>query len=354
MKFYTLKIAEIRRETADCVSIVFEMPAELRHVFTFRQGQYLTLRAHLDETEVRRSYSLCTAPQEGDLRVAVKKVQGGIFSTFVNEKLRKGDVLEVAPPEGRFFPESLTLPPSSHGVFFAAGSGITPILSIIKTVLLTSSSTRVTLFYGNKNAQSVIFREEIEGLKNRYMGRIRVVYILSRERVDTAWQHGRIDGSRMEQLVENIPDMLKGDQFFVCGPEDMTHAVREGLEKQGVSKAKIHFELFGVGKGKAGAVSDAVSDRVVAHAEIRLDGVLFDVPIHEGQAVLDAAMAAGADLPFACKGGVCCTCRAKLTEGTVEMEVNYALDPHEVAAGYILTCQARPTTKTIKVDFDTK
>jgi ring-1,2-phenylacetyl-CoA epoxidase subunit PaaE len=354
MKFYTLKIAEIRRETADCVSIAFEVPTDLRPVFTFTQGQYVTLRTYMDNEEIRRSYSLCTAPQEGELRVAVKKVEGGVFSTFANEMLRKGDVLEVAPPEGRFFPQNIVLAPLDHCVLFAAGSGITPILSIVKSVLISAPSTRITLFYGNKNAASVIFREEIEGLKNRYMGRLQVVYILSRERVDTAWQHGRIDEPRMELLVEKIPDILHGDHFFVCGPEAMTIAVRETLEKHGVSKAKIHFELFGAGKKETGGASVAVSETVVAHAEIRLDGVLYDVPIHEGQSVLDAAMAAGADLPFACKGGVCCTCRAKLTEGKVSMEVNYALDPHEVEAGYILTCQAQPTTKTIKVDFDTK
>lgn len=354
MRFYPLKISEVRRETPDCVSIAFDVPDDLAGVFQYRQGQYLTLRTHIGQEEVRRSYSLCSSPLDRQWRVAIKKVAGGVFSTFSNEKFKKGDTLEVAPPDGRFFPAGLSLDAPGHYVLFAAGSGITPILSILKTVLRQSPESRVTLVYGNKNAASVIFREEIEGLKNLYLGRLRVVYILSRERVDTEWQRGRIDQQRLDQIFEKLPDLLAGDQYFVCGPDEMTACVRENLEKQGVPTSKIHFELFGTGNKSRQHQSVAVSETVVAHAEIKLDGILFDVPIHEGQMVLDAALAAGADLPFACKGGVCCTCRAKLTEGAVEMEVNYALDPEEVEAGFILTCQSHPKTKTLKVDFDTK
>jgi ring-1,2-phenylacetyl-CoA epoxidase subunit PaaE len=354
MKFYPLKISDIRRETTDCVSIAFDVPTELLEVFKFTQGQYLTLRTKIGEEEVRRSYSLCTSPHQGSFRVAIKKVEDGAFSTLANEKLQKGNILEVAPPDGRFFPAALSIASAGHYVLFAAGSGITPIISILKTVLQQSPTSQATLIYGNKNAASVIFREEIEGLKNLYLGRLRVVYILSRERMDTEWQRGRIDQERMEVLLEKIPQILEADQFFVCGPEDMTASVRLALEKHGVSKANIHFELFGTGKKAAKNQSVAVAATVIATAEIRLDGVRFDVPIHEGQSVLDAALAVGADLPFACRGGVCCTCRAKLTEGMVEMDVNYALDPHEVEAGFILTCQSHPKTATIKVDFDTK
>ncbi len=354
MKFYPLKISDVRRETKDCVSIAFEVPADLKEVFKFTQGQYLTLRTHIGEEDVRRSYSLCSSPLEACWRVAIKKVDGGVFSSFSNEKLKKGDILEVALPDGRFFPAALAIEPAGKYVLFAAGSGITPIISIIKTVLESVPDSEVALVYGNKNAASVIFREEIEGLKNRFLGRLRVVHILSRERMDTEWQRGRIDKERLEQIFEKLPDLLDAEQYFVCGPEDMTANVREVLEKQGVSKSKIHFELFGTGKGIVKKQIAATPETVIAHAEIRLDGVRFDVPIHEGQVVLDAALAAGADLPFACKGGVCCTCRAKLVEGEVEMEVNYALDPHEVAAGFILTCQSHPKTPTIKVDFDIK
>jgi ring-1,2-phenylacetyl-CoA epoxidase subunit PaaE len=354
MKFYPLKISDVRRETKDCVSIAFELPDDLKEVFSFTQGQYLTLRTHIGEEDVRRSYSLCSSPLEACWRVAIKKVDGGVFSTFANEKMKKGDTIEVAPPDGRFFPATIALEPEGNYVLFAAGSGITPIISILKTVLESTPSAHVTLVYGNKNAASVIFREEIEGLKNRFLGRLRVLYILSRERMDTEWQRGRIDQERLTQIFEKLPDLLSADQYFVCGPEDMTANVREALEKQGVSKSKIHFELFGTGKKAVQKQIVATPETVIAHAEIRLDGVRFDVPIHEGQAVLDAALAAGADLPFACKGGVCCTCRAKLMEGEVEMEVNYALDPHEVEAGFILTCQSHPKTPRIKVDFDIK
>lgn len=354
MRFYPLKISDVRRETSDCVSIEFEVPETQLDVFQYTQGQYLTLRTHIGEEEVRRSYSLCSSPLEGAFRVAIKKVDGGVFSSFANEQLRKGDILEVAPPDGRFFPAAVDLMTAGHYVFFAAGSGITPILSIIKTVLWKSPQSRITLVYGNKNAASVIFREEIEGLKNRYLQRLRVVHVLSRERVDTEWQRGRIDEEKLAQILDKIPDLLEGDQFFVCGPEEMTAGVRTTLEKHGVSKSKIHFELFGTGNKARKKQTAEVSANIVAHAEVRLDGLVFEVPIHEGQAVLDAALAVGADLPFACKGGVCCTCRAKLTEGVVEMEVNYALDPHEVEAGFILTCQSIPKTPTIKVDFDVK
>jgi ring-1,2-phenylacetyl-CoA epoxidase subunit PaaE len=354
MRFYPLTISDIRRETIDCVSIAFEVPQELKNDFQFTQGQYLTLRTQIDGAEVRRSYSLCSSPLEGVCRVAVKKVPGGVFSTFANEQLKKGDILEVAPPDGRFFPAQQPLDAVRHYALFASGSGITPILSILKTVLVAAPQSRITLVYGNKNAASVIFREEIEGLKNKHLGRLQVVHILSRERMDTEWQRGRIDTERMAQLFEKMPDIATADMFFVCGPEEMTLCVRESLEKKGISTSKIHFELFGTGKKGGVQKSTEVSEKVVAHAEIKLDGILYDVPIHEGQAVLDAALALGADLPFACKGGVCCTCRAKLTEGHVEMEVNYALDPHEVEAGFILTCQSFPKTAHVKVDFDVK
>jgi ring-1,2-phenylacetyl-CoA epoxidase subunit PaaE len=268
--------------------------------------------------------------------------------------LKKGDTLEVSVPDGRFYPRHTDISNKNNVFLFAAGSGITPVLSILKTVLHNSPESPVTLIYCNRTAASVIFREQIEGLKNQYLGRLRVVHILSRERMDTEWQRGRMDAAKMAQLFEKIPDMTEGDQYFICGPEDMTQVVRAELEKKGVSASKIHFELFGTGYKGPKRDSVAVSETVIARAEIKLDGVRFEVPIHEGQAVLDAALAAGADLPFACKGGVCCTCRAKLTTGQVEMDVNYALDPEEVEAGFILTCQSHPKTPTLTVDFDIK
>lgn len=354
MKFYPLKISEIRRESPECVSIAFEVPPSLHQTFHFTQGQYLTLRTELQGQEVRRSYSLCSSPLDQEWRVAVKKVDGGQFSTFANDQLTTGSQLEVSPPDGRFFPESVAPNSVRHYVLMAAGSGITPVMSILKTVLRQSPESRVTLIYGNKRSASIIFREEIEGLKNRYLDRLQVVHVLSRERPDAAWQHGRINQNLLQQMAENLPELLEGDQYFICGPEEMIHCVREELEKKGISKSKIHFELFGTNQSNAHRNNAATSDRVVSHAEIQLDGLRFDLPIHEGEAILDAALAAGADLPFACRGGVCCTCRAKLEEGTVEMDVNYALDESEVEAGFILTCQSHPKTPKLKVNFDIK
>jgi ring-1,2-phenylacetyl-CoA epoxidase subunit PaaE len=361
MKFYSLKINDIRRETTDCVSIAFDVPNELKSKFQFVQGQYLTLKATIEGEEVRRSYSLCTSPLDNEWRVAIKKVTEGVFSTFANEQLAKGMLMEVGTPEGRFFPLSApsdSVPPFGGlgGIFFASGSGITPILSILKTTLYSDPTCLVTLIYGNRTAKSVIFREEIEGLKNKFMGRFRVIYILSRERVDAEWQCGRIDKEKVNVIFEKIiKENCKGSRYFICGPESMTKEVISVLEERNVPKEQVHFELFGTAKKKAKKNSSTdTSNPIIATAQVKLDGVRFDVPMREGENVLDAALAIGADLPFACKGGVCCTCRAKLLEGAVEMEVNYALDHHEVEAGFILTCQAKPTTAHIVVDFDVK
>jgi ring-1,2-phenylacetyl-CoA epoxidase subunit PaaE len=362
MIFHTLKIKEVRKETADCVSIQFEVPPQYFDNFTFKQGQYLTLKANVDGEEIRRSYSICSAPFENELRVAIKKVEGGKFSTYVNEKLKKGDTLEVAPPDGRFT-TLLNLNHKKHYVLIAAGSGITPILSILKSVLKEEPQSEVTLIYGNKNAASVIFREEIEGLKNKNMQRLRVFHVLSRERVDAELLHGRINASKMKDFSEKMPEILlrneiptesgRGSEYFLCGPEDMINDIRQVLSEHNIDAKNIHFELFGTNKTKRNHAVIS-TEKVVSTATIKLDGISFDVPIHEGEAVLDAALRMGADLPFACKGGVCCTCRAKITEGVVEMEVNYALDHDELERGYILTCQSMPKTARVVIDFDVK
>ena len=365
MQFFPLKIKNLRRETSDCVSIAFDVPGHIKPNFNFIQGQYLTLKTSIGGEEIRRSYSICSSPCDDELRIAVKRVEGGIFSTFANQKLEKGNILEVAAPDGRFYPIKTvhTEIAQKHYVLIAAGSGITPILSILKTVLKTEPESEVTLIYGNRNTASIIFREEIEGLKNKYMERLRVFHVLSRERMDSDLFHGRIDSFKIKQIFDKIPDLLSKEtsterggqltQFFICGPEDMINDVRNALAERGVDRHNIHFELFGTNK-KAANINHSLSEKVISIATIRLDGVSFDVPIHEGEAVLDAALAVGADLPFACKGGVCCTCRAKLTEGAVEMDVNYALDPEEVEAGFILTCQSKPQTAKITVNFDIK
>jgi ring-1,2-phenylacetyl-CoA epoxidase subunit PaaE len=352
MIFYALKIKEIKKETADCVSVLFDIPEHLAPNFTFKQGQYLTLKTTVDGEEIRRSYSICSAPFENELRIAIKHVEGGIFSTYANKKLKKGDTLEVSKPDGRFN-TLLNFNNKKHYVLIAAGSGITPILSILKSILKEEPQSEVTLIYGNKNAASVIFREEIEGLKNKNMQRLRVFHVLSRERVDSELLHGRINAAKMKDFIGKVPEILRGFEYLLCGPEDMINEVREVLNSFKIDKKNIHFELFGTNKTKHEKTVIS-TEKIVSTATIKLDGISFDVPIHEGEAVLDAALRVGADLPFACKGGVCCTCRAKITEGVVEMEVNYALDHEEVERGYILTCQAIPKTARLVIDFDVK
>jgi ring-1,2-phenylacetyl-CoA epoxidase subunit PaaE len=352
MIFHTLKIKEVRKETTDCVSILFDIPEHLTPNFTFKQGQYLTLKANVEGEEIRRSYSICSAPFENELRIAIKKVEGGKFSTFTNEKLKKGDTLEVASPDGRFT-TLLNFNHKKHYVLIAAGSGITPILSILKSVLKEEPQSEITLIYGNKNAASVIFREEIEGLKNKYMQRLRVFHVLSRERVDAELLHGRINAMKIKAFSEKISEILRGSEYFLCGPEDMINDIRQVLSEHQIDAKNIHFELFGTNK-KNHTHAVISTEKVVSTATIKLDGISFDVPIHEGEMVLDAALRMGADLPFACKGGVCCTCRAKITEGVVDMVVNYALDHDELERGYILTCQAMPKTARVVIDFDVK
>ena len=375
-KFYPLKIKDIRRETDDCVSIAFDIPTDLATTFAYKSGQYLTFRTKINEKEVRRSYSICSSPLDNEWRVAIKKVENGVFSTFANQQLKRGDVLETMPPSGHFVMDNVlenTDKPlrnadnsvgntdkslkniGKHFVFFAAGSGITPIIAHIKTLLRNDDSVKCTLIYGNKRTSSSVFREDIDALKNQFMSRLRVVHILSRERTDVDLLHGRLDNDKIALLFEKMPEILRGSAYFICGPEDMTMTIKTALLNQNVEAKRIHFELFGTKSKQKDVKSTPKADELpTSIATIKLDGVTFDVPIFNDTAVLDAALEAGADLPFACKGGVCCTCRAKLTEGKVEMTVNYSLTEEEIERGYILTCQAVPLTPHIVVDFDIK
>ena len=350
--FYPLIISDLRRETDECVSIAFKVPETEIATFEFKQGQYLTLRAHVNGEELRRSYSICSSPLDGELRIAVKQVYEGKFSTFINQQLKRGDVIEAMPPLGRFFTEVKTEHQKQY-VFFAAGSGITPILSILKTVLLTEPNSKITLVYGNKNASSVIFKEAIEGLKNRFLQRVQVYHILSRERMDTALFSGRLDEAKIKDLLNDIPSLLQGDEYFICGPEDMTKALQANLKQRNIDESKIHFELFGTSQVyKKRAIAVNAEKKYLMH--LQLDGIISEIRLDENEFLLDAALEAGIDLPYACKAGVCCTCRAKLTQGEAEMEVNYALDHDEVNQGFILTCQAVAKTKEIFVNFDIK
>lgn len=357
LHFHPLQVAGIRKETSDCVSIAFTIPEELTDTFRYKQGQYITLRTSINGEDIRRSYSICSSPLDNELRVAVKKVEHGVFSTYANETLKKGDTLDVMPPLGKFFTE---LNPSQEKTYagFAAGSGITPLLSIIKTTLRTEPNSSFTLVYGNRNRHSIIFKEELEALKNLYMDRFRVIHILSREKTDAPVNFGRIDKNKCLTLCEKTIDVKNTDAFFLCGPEEMIFSVKETLEEKGVDPKKIHFELFTTpgSKQTAKATSHTASgNEVKSKVTIKLDGIAFDFDLgFESESILDAALKNGADLPYACKGGVCCTCRAKLLEGEVDMDVNYGLEPDEIEQGFILTCQSHPRTEKVVVDFDTK
>jgi len=363
--FQRLKIEDIRRETADCVSIAFTIPAGLEEAFRYHQGQNITVRTYIGGEEVRRSYSICSSPLDNELRIAVKKVAGGRFSTYANEQLQTGHELEVLPPTGKFYTE---LKPDNHKRYlaFAAGSGITPVLSLVKTTLAVEPASHFTLVYGNRHRPSIIFREQLEALKNRYMHRLSIHHILSREEMDIPLYQGRIDEAKCRELCNTVIDLSSTDEIYLCGPEEMIFSIKDWLERQGFGNRKIHFELFHpLDNGKTGITpatgqpsgkdTTAKAAESTSQVTVRLDGInhVFTLPF-EGASILDAALYEGVDLPFACKGGVCCTCRARLTEGRVEMDLNYALEADELAAGFILTCQSHPRSPKVVVDFDSK
>lgn len=355
--FHTLNVKEVKPETADCVSIVFEIPDDLKTDFLFEQGQNITIRKTIGGEELRRSYSICSAPYEKELRVAVKKVEGGKFSSFAASSLKAGDQLEVLPPTGRF---NTKLDPANKKEYlaFAAGSGITPVISIIKTTLHTEPQSRFTLVFGNRGRHSIIFFEELEGLKNKFLNRFNFINILSREKTDTPVNFGRINTAKLQELKKLI-DYDNTDEFFICGPEDMIFSVTGFLEQERIDKKKIHFELFTTpGQPKNAQVksgSQTGSGTAQSNITVKLDGRSFSFQLgFNGENILDAALKQGADLPFACKGGVCCTCKAKLLEGEVDMDVNWGLEQEEVDQGYILTCQSHPKTENVVVDFDIK
>lgn len=353
-KFHSIKIADIYKETKDCSVISFEIPVELQEEFQYSQGQHLTLKSSIDGKEERRSYSLCSSPIENKWKVAVKKINGGVFSTFVNENLKKGDFLDLMPPNGEFF-TPVNPSKSKNYIAFAAGSGITPILSIIKTHLASEPNSTFKLFYLNRSVKSIIFKEEIELLKNRYFGRFEIFHFLTKEHRSIELLNGRFTKEKLQVLTSKIIDVPMVDDCFICGPEEMIFLIRDELVAAGLSKDKIHFELFSTGN------SEEDKQRITKILEHKVEGT--EVTIIDGgkefhftmdddfDNILDGALAAGADLPFACKGGVCSTCRCKIISGTVEMKINYALDENEVAKGLILSCQAVPTSKNVVVEF---
>jgi ring-1,2-phenylacetyl-CoA epoxidase subunit PaaE len=357
--FHSLQVKKIQIETEDCVSITFDVPEELKDVFQFKQGQNLTIRKKINGEELRRNYSICTSPFDKELKVAVKKVDGGWFSTYANEELKEGDFLDVMPPTGEFYTELHPSQQKSY-VAFAAGSGITPVLSIIKTTLFTEPKSNFTLVYGNRNKASIIFREELEALKDKFIDRFRIYHILSREKMDTPINEGRIDAEKCELLFTKLINIQTIDEFFLCGPGQMIFCIKELLEINGVSKEHIHFELFTVPGEKQQVLANKQlpiekDEGPKALVSVKLDGITFDFDLaFNGQTILNAALDLGADLPYACKGGVCTTCKAKLQEGKVEMDANWGLDQEEVDKGFILTCQSHPLTEKVVVDFDAR
>lgn len=356
LHFHRLTVKEVKKETPECVSVLFDVPETLQNDFQFSQGQSLTLRTTINGEEIRRNYSICSSPLENKLKVAIKKVEGGLFSSFANEQLKKGDVLDVMPPVGKF---NTPLHPENKKNYlaFAAGSGITPVISLIKTTLATEKYSRFTLVFGNRNRNSIIFFEELEALKNQYMERFSLVHILSRERMDTDLNFGRISPEKLEEL-DRLEDFTGTDEFFICGPAEMIFTVKAFLEKKGIAGSKIHLELFNSTKSPRSTVDSPQTNTsgAVSNINVKVDGRSFEVtiPFNSDQTILDAALQQGADLPYACKGGMCCTCKAKLLEGEVSMDVHWGLEEEEVAKGYILTCQSHPKTEKVVVDFDAK
>ncbi|WP_422105883.1 FAD-binding oxidoreductase [Winogradskyella sp.] len=354
-EFHSLRVKDIYKETEDTSVVTFDVPSALSDVFRFRQGQHLTLKTDINGEDVRRSYSLCSSPNEAKWQVAVKQIPGGKFSTYINEELKAGDYLDVMAPSGTFgvdcHPEH-----AKNYLFFAAGSGITPVISMIKTHLSEEQNSTCKLFYVNKTAKSIIFKEELEQLRNTYFGRLEIYYFLTKERRDIELFNGRFDDDKMDVLTKIFIDIPDTSEVFLCGPEQMVNYVSQYLINAGLPKELVHFELFVTG------LTEEDIKRQERLAQQNVEGV--EVTIVDGgkeflftmtkdyNNILDAALGAGADLPFACKGGVCSTCKCEVKEGEVEMMINYALDEKEVSQNLVLSCQAVPTTEKVVVDFD--
>jgi ring-1,2-phenylacetyl-CoA epoxidase subunit PaaE len=363
-RFTTLTVREVRPESADSVSIAFDLPEDAKADFAYLPGQYLTLRREIDGHDVRRSYSICSGLGDGEMRVAIKRVEGGAFSGFANDELKAGDSLEVMLPEGRFTAE--VEPGAAHTyVAFAAGSGITPILSIAKSVLEAEPESRFTLFYGNRTVRDIMFRDLLSDLKNRFPARFSVLHILSREPQEVALLNGRIDREKCETFFRSMLNVHAVDRFFLCGPEGMINDVRAVLGEHGVDPERISFELFTPSSDAAAKAAAARRARVAkkegevpaagSEVSVIFDGVRTDFTLEpDGMSILDAALGGRPDMPYACKGGMCCTCRAKVIEGRVEMDLNYTLAKEEVERGFVLACQAHPASDRVVLDFDAR
>ncbi|MFT4981600.1 MAG: ring-1,2-phenylacetyl-CoA epoxidase subunit PaaE [Bacteroidia bacterium] len=354
--FHPLEVVDIKRETVEAVSIKLRIPEELKEEFTFIPGQYVMFKHQINGEELKRSYSISSSPQEGELRVGVKEVPDGRFSTFANQDLKIGDTLNTLAPRGRFVIHT-DASNSKHYVSFCAGSGVTPIISMMKHVLETEPKSKFTCFYGNRYASTIIYLDEINVLKNRFPDRLEIHYVMSKEEMGSDFFRGRIDEDKIRKYSEILFDPQQVDGFYMCGPEQIIHAAKKVLQEKGVDEEKLHFELFGTPNPTAGFATQTVSKEqaksVKSQITVVMDGDEFKFEMEPGsKTVLDAADEAGLDVPFSCKGGVCCTCLARIKEGEVDMELNYSLTDKEVESGLILTCQAHPKTATLKVDYD--
>jgi ring-1,2-phenylacetyl-CoA epoxidase subunit PaaE len=353
-RFHALRIAEIVPETAEASSLRFEIPEELRERFAFRAGQHLTLRAMLGGEEVRRNYSLCTAPAEGDWMVTVKRIGGGVFSNWVGDELKAGDTIDVMPPHGSFTTD-FAASDSRHLVGIAGGSGITPVMSLIRTLLREEPHSRFTLLYGNRDSSSIIFLEALAGLKDKYLDRLEIYHFLDAEEQDIELFNGMLTRARLDEaLPALVPDPASVDGWFICGPGPMMDAAEGALLDGNIPRERIHIERFTADRPTGAVVREMAELQTKAEGvtvAVTLDGRTRRVPFTQGN-ILDSARAAGLPAPFACKAGVCATCRAKVTSGKVEMAVHYGLTDDEVADGYVLTCQSVPLGDGVAVDYD--
>ena len=354
--FHRLAIADLRRETADSVSIAFAVPEALSAAYRFEPGQNVTLKVAIAGDEIRRCYSICSGLDDGELRIAVKRQVGGLFSCFATDALKAGDAIEVMTPSGNF---TTALDPAAARLYLgiAAGSGITPLMSIIKTVLAREPKSRFFLVYGNRTTQSIMFRAALEDLKDRFLDRFALMHVLSREAQDVAALSGRIDAAKIALFLRGAARPERIDHAFVCGPAALLDVAQETLQRLGVLAERIHVERFTVAGEPAPRdapvrASAAAASDIVAEAEAVLDGIRHRFPVAAGQSIIEAAEAAGLELPYSCRGGMCCTCRARLVDGTVEMAQNYSLERWELEAGYVLTCQSRPTAPKVVLDYD--
>jgi ring-1,2-phenylacetyl-CoA epoxidase subunit PaaE len=345
--FHPLRVCDVRRETDEVVSVSFDVPPDLADSYHYSPGQHLTLRATLDGEEVRRSYSICSALDDHELRVAVKRVPGGRFSEWLHANLSPGACLEVMTPAGRF---TTALDPDRqrHYLALAVGKGITPIMALLASSLAREPRSQFTLVYGNRTTASILFRERLADLKDRYLGRHQLIHVLSRQHQAIELFDGRLDAAKLRCLAETLISLDAVDEVFICAPQPTTQALRETLGQLGVDPARIHFELFGTPHMPVARISTGVAH----HLSVIARGIRTELDLDEDTTVLEAGLAAGLDLPFSCKDGICATCRAHLDKGQVKMAANYALEPWELERGFVLTCQSRPVSQTIVVDYD--